>query len=395
MTIPRRRRISATLLATTGLVLSAALAGCAGADDSSGDDGGAIQIATQGPLTGPNAQLGVEVVQGIELALDEINEAGGVDGRKIELTKYDDVCEASQSTAVASRVTGHSKFVAVIGNVCSGATLAALPTYQRAGLPVLAATTSLPSLSDEGFENFARVVPSDEFQAAQVAKLAVDGLGAKKVALLYSNDDLGQSIAEVTQAALEDSGAELVASESYITGKQQDFSSLLSNIAEARPDALILGGYYAEMAAAVRQSARAFGSDLPLLVGGGQLQSPDFIELAGPAVEGAYISTLYDEANPAESNQKFVKNFEAAYDLTPGAQAALGYATAYVFRDALDEANGDFDNLMELIKAVEYEGPVGQVRFDDKGDNVAGSTVVVRVEDGKFTVDEELTSKLG
>lgn len=384
------------VLAVASVAVATLLAACGSSSGTSGtsaDSGETIQVAEQTVLSGENAQLGVETGQGIDLGINEINAAGGIDGKQIELTPFDDKCEATQAAAVANRVTSSGNFVAVIGNICSGATTAALPIYQRAGTAVLASTTSLPELSQKGFTNFARVVASDAFQAAQVAKLAVVGLGAQKVALLYSNDDLGQSIASITKDTVEQEGGQLVASESYTTGKQPDFSALLSNIAAADPDALILGGYYADMGAAVKQSARAFGDNPPLLVGGGQLQSPDFLELAGDAANGVYLSTLYDSSNPSEVNQAFVKNYQAAYGELPGVQAALGYATAQIFGDALKAAKGDYANLIDQIKQVKYEGPIGKVEFDANGDNIAGSTVVVRVENGAFVVDPDLSAK--
>jgi branched-chain amino acid transport system substrate-binding protein len=391
LTSAARRVLAPTaLLAAAGLLL----AGCAA--DSAGSSGGSgtIHIASSAPLTGDAAAYGVETMQGVRLAVQEINKAGGVDGKKLDLTEYDDQCDAAPAASAANRIISDTSIYAVIGNVCSSATLAQLPIFQRSGLPVLAATASSPQLAEGDYANFSRIIPSDTLQGAGTVNLGIDVLGYTKIAVLYPSDDYGQSLLKIAEEAAAQSGAKVVAAETYVTGSTNDFSSVLANIAKAKPQALFLAGYYADMGTAVSQSARAFGDQKIALLANAQDQVPEYVSLAGAAAEGTWVTNVYDVTNSSTANQSFVKSYTAKYKKEPGVQAAAGYDNVYVLAKAIEANGGKKDGLAAAIRAVKYDGSMGSISFDKHGDNVGGSLVVLRLQSGEWVFDKSRTAKL-
>mgnify|MGYP002620136552 FL=1 len=382
------RRVCSALggLSALGLVLS----GCTGPGSN---EGNVIHVAASAPLTGDGAAYGIETMYGVRLAVREINESGGIAGKQIKLTEFDDQCDATPAATVANQIISDKSIVAVIGNVCSGATNAQLPIFDRAGLPVLAATTSNPNLSTLGFDIFSRIIPNDDVQAASTVKFAAV-LGYTRIAVLYPSDDYGQAMFTVAQRAAEEYDIEIVAAETYITGSTTDFSSVLANIAAANPQAVFLAGYYADMGTAVSQSRRAFGDKQIAFLANAQDQNQEFIDLAGEAGEGTWVTNVYDVTNPSEVNQRFVTAYEEAYGNKPGLQAAAGYDNVYVLKAAVEANGGSTENLAAAIRSVVYEGAMGRISFDENGDNPGGGTVVLQLRGGEWVFDTEKTEAL-
>ncbi|WP_339115493.1 ABC transporter substrate-binding protein [Thioclava sp. GXIMD2076] len=353
-----------------------------------------IHIASSAPLTGPAAAYGIETMNGLHLAIDEINKAGGIGGKQIELTELDDQCDPTQAATAANRIISDRSIVAVVGNVCSSATLAQMPIFGRVKLPVIAATASSPALSKKGFANFARIIPNDDLQGAGSVQLGTDVLGYKKLAVLYPSDDYGQVLLDIAKDTAAKTGGEIVASETYVSGSTNDFSSLLANVAAAKPDALFLAGYYADMGAAVSQSVRAFGGEKIPLLANAQTQVPEYVDLAGKAAEGTWVTNVYDVHNPSPQNQAFVSAYEATFDATPGVQAAAGYDNIYVLKQAIEDNGGETSDLMPAILASKYDGAMGPIRFDETGDNTGGALVVLQLKNGSWDFDETRTEEL-
>jgi len=367
--------------------------------DSSGSksfaaDGGAIHIAASSPLTGSAAAYGIETMNGVRLAVEEINATGGIDGKQVNLTEYDDQCDPTPAATAANQIISDPSIVAVVGNVCSSATLAELPIFRRVKMPVLAATASSPQLSAKGDENFARIIPNDDLQGPGTLDLGTKVLGYKRIAVLYPSDDYGQALLGIAKKAAASAGAEIVSAETYVTGSTNDFSSVLANIAAANPEALFLAGYYADMGAAVSQSVRAFGDKKIALLANAQTQVPEYVSLAGAPAEGTWVTNVYDVTNSSKENQAFVTAYTKKFNAQPGVQAAAGYDNIYVLKRAIEDNKGSTDNLMSMIRATKYSGAMGKISFDKNGDNVGGSLVVLRLNGGKWVFDEASTKKL-
>jgi branched-chain amino acid transport system substrate-binding protein len=354
----------------------------------------AVHIASTAPLTGSAAAYGIETMNGVHLAVEEINSAGGIGGKPIKLSEYDDQCDPTPAATAANQIISDKAIVAVVGNVCSSATLAQIPIFRRVGMPVLAATTSSPALSAKGYENFARIIPNDDIQGAASINLGTKVLGNKRIAVLYPSDDYGQALLTIAKNAAAASGADIVAAETYVTGSTNDFSSVLANIAAANPDALFLAGYYADMGAAVSQSVRAFGDKHIALLANAQTEVPEYVSLAGAAAEGTWVTNVYDINNPSKENKAFVEAYTKKFNAEPGVQAAAGYDNIYVLKHAIEDNKGSTENLMPVIRATKHEGAMGTIRFDKNGDNVGGALVVLRLTAGKWVFDDESTKKL-
>lgn len=370
-----------------------ALTGCA-ASTPTGDADGEIHLAVSAPLTGDSAAYGIETLNGIRLAVDEINADGGIHGRQVKLSEFDDRCDPAVAATAASTIISDPSIVAVIGNVCSSATQAQLPIFERSSLPVFAATTSSPQLSKSGYEGFARVIPNDDVQGRMTVELGASVLGYTRIAVLYPSDDYGQSLYAVAQQAAAETGAEIVAAETYVTGSTSDFSSVLANIAAADPQALYLAGYYGDMGAAVSQSPRVFGDRDIALLANAQTQVAEYVELAGAAGEGTWVTNIYDVTDTSDANQSFVSAYTEAYDVEPGLQAAAGYDNVYVLAKAIEDAGGSTDDLAAAIRATEYDGAIGHIAFDENGDNVGGAAVVLQLRDGAWQFAADETQKL-
>jgi branched-chain amino acid transport system substrate-binding protein len=383
-------RGSALLVGTA--VMALAVSACGGDSGSGGGSDGPIKLALVAPLTGSAASYGLEVQQGIDLAVKTINADGGVDGRKIEVDTFDDKCSPTDGATAANAVVSRD-YAAVVGQVCSVAVQSAVPIYKRYNMPIVAAAASSPTLADLDYEGFNRVIPADDITVANAVKLAV-ALDLPRLGVLYPADDYGQALAQVVKDATQEYGAEAVAMESYTPGQTNDYSPLLANIAQADPDAFFLGGYDADMGAAVKQSTRAFGGQEFPIVSNNNVQTDNFIKLAGAAGEGAYIIPVYAPEMPTEGNAEFVKAFEDEYGKTPGTQGAMGWQSIQVIKEAVKANDGSTEDLMKAIRSVSFESVAGPIEFDENGDNIGGSSVVLRLQGGKWVVDEETSAAM-
>lgn len=372
--------------------LAVTLAGCGG---SGGDSDDPIKLAFVAPFTGDASSYGVELKKGIDLAVKLINADGGIDGRPLEVQEFDDKCDPTAAATAANTVISGG-FTAVIGSVCSIAVQAALPIYKRVDMPIVGALTSSPALAEENYDGFTRIIASDDLLVADAVRLATEVLGHSKLGVLYPSDDYGQSLANVVKNSVEDFGAEIAALETYVPGQTNDYSAVLSNIASSDADVFFMGGYYADMGTAVNQSRRAFGGKKLPLVSTSNVQVPEYIELAGSAGDGTTVATLYDVSDPREINQDFVEAFEEEFGAEPGMQAAVGWDNVHIIKAAIEADGGNTDpvELAQTLRSNEYEGVIGEIEFDDRGDNIAGFRNVLRLEDGAWVRDEEASAKM-
>lgn len=355
-----------------------------------------VKLAVIGPFSGDNAIYGVGLQRGVELAVKQINDAGGINGEPVELEFVDTQCQATQAASAASRIAADDEVFAVIGDVCSSATLAAMPIFFRAGLAEVSGSSTSPKITDVvkdgGYTNFARVIPSDAQQAVKLANLATKILNKKRVAILYASDDFGQQLYSYQERTIAGSGAELVAAETYTPTQTKNFTPQLTSIAAAKPDVLLIDGYYNDAAAAVSQLARAGLGELTIIASGG-VDQVAYMELGGSATEGSYVFTYYDSSNISAANQAFVGAFRQAYGEMPNEQAVYGYEIPFIYKLAI-EKGATKEDLAEIVRGITYEGPTGTTRFDENGDVIGKAGSVMVVKDGKFAFDAAMTEKL-
>jgi branched-chain amino acid transport system substrate-binding protein len=355
-----------------------------------------VKFAVMGPMSGDNAVYGVALQRGTQLAAKQINASGGINGEEVQLEFLDTQCQATQAASAAAKIAADPDVFAVIGDVCSSASLAAMPIFFRTGLTQVSGSSTSPKITqvvkDSGYTNFARVIPSDSQQAVKMVDLATKVLGKKKIAVLYASDDFGQQLFSFQKPAIEASGAELVASETYTPTQTKNFTPQLTNIAGAQPDVLLIDGYYNDAGAAVSQLARSGLGEITVINSAGVDQA-DYIKLGGDGTEGTYVFTYYNPSSPLEANVAFVKAFEQEFGEKPNEQAAYGYEIPFIYKLAIEQG-ATKEDLAEKVRSLSFPGPTGTTSFDENGDVVGKSGAVMQVKGGQFVVDNDLTQAL-
>jgi branched-chain amino acid transport system substrate-binding protein len=385
----RGRRASAARAAkglgfALGFGLGAALLACGPGGGGSGDGKTAapIKIGHFASLTGDTATFGQSTDRGIRMAIEQINEAGGVLGRPLELISEDDRSVTEEARTAAQKLLQRDQVVALLGEVASSRSLAAAPEAQRSHVPMISPASTNPKVTEVGDYIF-RTCFIDPFQGAVMARFARDQLKVKRVAILFDfKQDYSVGLAEFFRKTFQDLGGEIVADERYTSG-DIEFRAQLTTIRAANPEAVFVPGYYTELGLIAKQ-ARELGLDVPLL-GGDGWDSAKTLEIGGPAVEGYYFSNHYAADSDSPKVQDFVKRYREKYGEVPDAMAALGYDAAGILADALRRA-GDTSgpHLREAIAATkDYDGVTGKITID--GDrNAHKDAVVLKIENGQF-----------
>jgi branched-chain amino acid transport system substrate-binding protein len=360
------------------LVASFGLAGCGPGDSG----GGAIKVGHFASLTGDTATFGQSTDRGMRMAIDEINAAGGVLGRSLELITEDDRSVTEEARSAAQKLLQRDGVVALLGEVASSRSLAAGPEAQRAQVPMISPASTNPKVTEVGDFIF-RTCFIDPFQGAVMARFAYEQLDVKRVAILFDfKQDYSVGLAEFFRKKFVELGGEIVADERYTSG-DIEFRAQLTTIRAANPEAIFVPGYYTEVGLIAKQ-ARELGLSVPLL-GGDGWDSARTLEIGGKAVEGYYFSNHYaaDSDNPKVKD--FVRRYEEKHHEVPDAMAALGYDAAGILADALARA-GDVsgDKLRDAIAATrDYDGVTGKITIDEQR-NARKDAVVLKIQDGKF-----------
>ena len=335
------------------------------------------------PMTGDAADYGTQLESGVRLAIDEINAAGGIDGRPVELEICDDKCDPYEGSLCAQKMTANKDIFAVIGHVCSSATLAGGPIYDEAGLTAMTVSSTNPEITKKGWTHVFRTIAHDGMQGPLMVQFAVDTLGKKKLAIMYASHDYGKGLLDATLPEVPKIGGEVVAVETYVPGVDKDFSAQLTKIAQAEPEALLLLTDYAEGGMITKQRVAAGLGDVPVIASAGN-QHDQFISLGGEAAEGAYIMAYFDPEKPDEMTQEFVAKYQEAYGHMPSEQAGYGYEAPYIYKMAI-EKGATRDTLNEVMHTIEYHGLTGVTKFDETGDVTGKGQAILIVKDGKFT----------
>ena len=344
--------------------------------------GDTIKIGEVGSLTGPEATFGTSSHQGFEMAANEINKAGGIKGKKIQLIKYDDQGKPDEAATVTNRLVTQDKVVALVGEVASARSLVMAPIAQRYKIPMLTHASTNPRVTQVGDYIF-RTCFIDPFQGAVMAHFALDTLKAKKIAVLQDvKNDYSVGLAQYFQETFKKSGGEIVANESYASN-DFDFKAQLTAIRGKNPEAIYVPGYYTDVALIARQ-ARELGIKVPLLGGDGWV-SDKLFEIGGKAIEGNYISDHYSAEDKSQKVQDFIKNYKAMYNSVPDAMAALAYDAIYVLADAMKRAPQLTTLAIRdaLAQTKDLPSVTGKITLDANR-NPIKSAIIEKVEDGKF-----------
>ena len=363
-----------------------ALISCTGAKSDSGSAD--IVVGEFGSLTGTTATFGISTKNGIDMAIDEVNKAGGVLGKKVRVIVEDDQGKPEEAQTVVTKLITKDQVIAVLGEVASSRTMAAAPVAQQSGIPMISPSSTNPKVTEIGDYIF-RVCFIDPFQGLVMAKFAANTLKVKNVAILRDiKNDYSVGLADVFIENFKKMGGNIVSNESYSEG-DTDFSAQLTSIKSKNPQAVFLPGYYTEVGLVVRQ-AKKLGLTVPFM-GGDGWDSPKLIEIGGEALNGSYYSNHFSVADPNPIIQKFVSDYKARYEATPDALAGLGFDAANILFDAIKRTNStDGAKIRDAIAATkDYPGVTGRITLD-KDRNAVKPAVVLQVKDGKLEYVETI-----
>jgi len=344
-------------------------------------EGGEIVIGEYGSLTGSTATFGISTKNGIEIAIDEANKAGGVLGKQIRVIVEDDQSLPQEAQTVVTKLINKDHVIALLGEVSSSRTLAAAPTAQDAKIPMISPSATNPEVTKKGDYIF-RVCFLDPFQGYVMAKFATNTLKIKNVAILRDiKNDYSVGLAEAFTENLKKMGGNIIANESYSEG-DTDFSAQLTSIRSKNPEAIFVPGYYQEVGLIARQ-ARKLGITVPLM-GGDGWDSPKLTEIGGDAINGSYYSNHFSVYDPSPAIQNFVSEYKNRYGSVPDALAGLGYDAARVLIDAIKRADStEPSKIRDAIAATkDFPGISGKITIG-KDRNAVKAAVVLQVKDGK------------
>ncbi len=371
-----------SVLATTLLAVSACSKREAPTTASTAPTGNEILVGEVGSMTGSEATFGTSTHQGIELAFEKINAAGGVKGKKFKLVTVDDQGKPDEAATAVTKLITQDKVIALLGEVASSRSLAMAPIAQSNKVPMITPSSTNPKVTEAGDYIF-RVCFIDPFQGTVMAKFAYDTLKVKNVAILRDvKNDYSVGLSNFFTETFTKMGGKIVVDQSYSAG-DMDFKSQLTAIRTLKPEAIYVPGYYTEVGLIARQ-AKELGITVPMM-GGDGWDSPKLKEIGGKSIEGSYFSNHYSEEDTSPHVQKFIAEYKAKYGMVPDGLAAMGYDAAMVLADAMTRAP-DLTNvaIRDAIAATkDYQGVTGKITLNEKRDSVK-SAVVLKVAGGRF-----------
>ena len=347
------------------LVLLAALMALAckpgpGRESRTAASGGEIPIGVYGALTGGEAAFGTSTVNGVRLAAEEINAAGGVLGRKIRLFVEDDQGRPEEAASVVTKLITSDNVIALVGENSSSQSLAAAPIAQSNGVPMVSPSSTNPTVTEKGDFIF-RVCFTDPYQGKALAMFVSDKLKVTSAAILVDKkNDYSVGLAEVFRKEFGAKGGKIVAEQSY-SGGDAEFRPQLTAIKAKKPAVVFIPGFYTD-AGQIAIQARDLGLNVPL-IGGDGWDSPTVIEIGGKAVENSYFSDHYFVGDPRPVVQRFVEEMKKRHGKNPEATAALGYDALKIIVAAIHRAGSlDGKAIRDQIAATkDYEGVSGTI----------------------------------
>ncbi|NWN97364.1 MAG: ABC transporter substrate-binding protein [Bacillus sp. (in: Bacteria)] len=395
--------IKKILVAST--LFAGVLAGCSGGQNSTGGNSGGgdakgdtIKIGANLELSGEVASYGQSISEGMELAIEEINDSGGVDGKKIKVVKVDNKSDNAEAASAATRLTSQENVLAIIGAATSGNTIAQAQIANDTKTILLSPSGTAPNVTEneDGSINeyVFRTSYIDPFQGTVAANFAVKELSVKTAAI-YSDSasDYAKGLAAAFKETFQKAGGKIVAEESYVAG-DTDFRSTLTRIKSANPEFVFIPGYYEEVGLIVKQ-ARESGVTVPLM-GADGWDSPTLVDLAGKdALNNTFITNHYSTQDPDTKIQEFVTKFKEKYkDKSPDAFNALGYDSVYLLVDAIKRAGSlDREAVKDALAETKDISLVTGVVTIDKKHNPIKSATILEYVDGeqkfKAKVDPE------
>lgn len=355
------------------------------------EESSTIKVGGMGPLTGSAAMYGTTIEKGAKLAFEEINNNGGVLGKKLEYISLDEKADPIEAVNAYNKLVDEG-VVAILGSVTSKPTFAVAELAAKDGMPMITPTGTQINITDAG-PNVFRVCFTDPYQGSTLAKFAKDKLNAKTAAVMVNtSSDYSDGIANAFIEQAKKEGIEIVAKEGYSDG-DKDFKAQLTKINGENPDILIVPEYY-ELSALIATQAREIGMKSTFV-------GPDgwdgIIGALDPSaysvVDNSYFTNHYSAEDSSEKVQSFLKKYREKYNEEPTAFSALAYDNVYILKNAIEKAGTtDKEDLVKAIKASDTDGITEHLTFDEKNNPIKAVTII-KVKDGKYIFDSVVETK--
>jgi branched-chain amino acid transport system substrate-binding protein len=347
---------------------------------SSGD---VIKIGDVGSMTGEEASFGISTHQGVELALKQINAAGGVKGKQLQEVLVDDQGRPDEAATAVTKLITQNGVSAIIGEVASSRSLAMAPIAQRYKIPMITPTSTNPDVTKKGDYIF-RACFIDSFQSKVMARFALDNLKLKKFAILRDvKNDYSVGLSNLFTQYVKEGGGTITIDQSYSAG-DKDFKGQLTAIRATNPDAIYVPGYYGDVVLIGRQ-ARELGIKAPMM-GGDGWDSPKLKEIGGEALNGYYISNHYSTGDKNPKTQDFVAKYKSTYGNLPDSMAALAYDATFMLADAMNRAKSlsPSDVRDALAATKDFDGITGKISMGADRNPVKSAVILKLVNGGDF-----------
>lgn len=374
-----KKFISLVLVVT--VALSMILTGCKSAETST-----TIKLGLLVPKTGKIAQYGIAVENAVKLAVKEANDAGGINGKQVELFSYDNEADATKSVSLFNRLVDNDKIDALIGPVISSTSLAVAPVANELKIPMISPTATNKDVT-VGYDYVFRACYIDPYQGAVVGKFASENLKATKAAVLVNTaSDYSVGLAEAFKASFEAKGGTITNYESY-TDADKDFKSILTTIKAGNPEVIFIPDYY-NAVGNIASQIKEVGITASLLGGDGW---DDIQKEYADVVEGGYFANHYATSDNDPVVVNFINAYKAAYNETPNALGALGYDATKVMLAAFAKAeSNDSEKVLEALKATDIDAVCGHIVFDENGDPKKAISMI-KVTGGELQLEAKIS----
>jgi len=375
------KRILLSLLIISCLLASLACKNTGGSDK--------VRIGVFMSLTGSTANFGISSTNGIKMAADEVNAAGGINGKQIEILVQDDRSDASEAATIVTKFVTQDQVHAILGEVASSRSIAAAPIAQNAKIPMLTPSSTNPEVTRKGNFIF-RSCFIDPVQGAAIAQFAARTLGAKRAAIMVDRkNDYSTGLEKVINATFIKLGGQMVGTQSYQEG-DQDFNAQLTDLKGKNPEVIFVPGYYNDVGLIAKQ-ARDKGITVPL-IGGDGWDSAQLYAIGGAALNGSYFTNHYSPFDTDPKVQKFVNDYKTRFGAIPDALAATAYDAAKIMFDAIRRANSlDGTAIRDALAATkEFPGVTGNVTFNENRDAVKPIIMIEIKDGGTYAVRERV-----
>lgn len=370
-----------TLLALL-ISMAVLVTGCGGSQSAQSDNKGPIKIGFFAPVTGPAAADGESVLNSAKLAVESINNSGGINGRKVELVNYDDALDSKQAVSIAQKLTTKDGVVAVVSGSYSGTTRASAKIYQDAKIPMISAFALHPDITKTGNYMFRQSFVGP-VQGRAGAKVAVDMLKAKRISILMVDIDFGKTLAAGFREKAEQLGAQIVSTDSFSTG-EKEFTPVLTKIKQLNPDLIYIPGYAPECSQIVRQ-AKELGITAKILGTEGADSTVQFLGVAKDAADGVIITTNMNRDSDRKIVQDFINGYNQKYGHKPDMVGASTYDAFMVLASVMKAKGAEPDKIREGLSEIkDFEAVTGLIKGYNKIGEVKKAVQVQIVKNGEF-----------